>query len=61
MVDLTGAPLSDWWGNYRVLKTNMDPNVGRSVNLLKNGGGSFGHGWEVNLQMVSEMREKTLA
>lgn len=38
MVDLMGAHVSDWWGNYRVLKTNMDPNGAGSVKVT---GGSF--------------------
>lgn len=42
MADLMGAPEIDWWGNYRVLKTNMDPNGAGSVKVAEKSGLMFG-------------------
>lgn len=38
MADLMGALESDWWVNYRVLKTNMDPNGVGSVKVTEKSG-----------------------
>jgi len=35
MADLPGALVSDWWGNYRVLKTSMDPKGAVSVKVTE--------------------------